>query len=361
LLGTVKEGSITKAQYRWLSDGTKAGVRNTATGTLGYEYLGSLIYKRTGSSTVALEGTAFGGGRINKTSSSYEVNYQIADHLGSPRVVFKDTNTILARNDYYAFGKRHANPLLPAGDDTRNRWLYNGKERQTTGNVGFFDYGARMYDPEIARWTTVDPLAEKYYSWSPYNYVMNSPVRYIDPDGRAPGDVFETVQLAAKDWGDYYNGASILRGVEFGSTIYKTIVDGETGYAYSVANEGRADRVTLSQPDNGETVVADIHSHGEYLSSSDNDFSSGDKWGNYKAKRDGYLTTPDGSLKKYDPYTTETSIISTELPSDPKDISRKNEKVPVDILREEAYQMRNSLEQKKETYKNSFQNYMRRY
>jgi RHS repeat-associated protein len=95
----------------------------------------------------------------------------------------------LSRNDYYAFGKRHANPGLPVGDDTRNRWLYNGKERQTTGNVGFFDYGARMYDPEIARWTTVDPLAEKYYSDSPYVYVGNNPISRIDPDGKKWVDV----------------------------------------------------------------------------------------------------------------------------------------------------------------------------
>jgi RHS repeat-associated protein len=246
LLGTVKEGSTTKAQYRWLADGTKAGVRNTATGTLGYEYLGSLIYKRTGSSTVALEGTAFGGGRINKTSSSYEVNYQIADHLGSPRVVFKDATTILARNDYYAFGKRHANPGLPVGDDTRNRWLYNGKERQTTGNVGFFDYGARMYDPEIARWTTVDPLAEKYYSWTPYVYVGNNPVRFIDPTGMSWKDGWQYLkqsfslntslgfQIAGKvKIGDIKVGGEL----NFGSMDILTV--GNNGIDINIANGDR--------------------------------------------------------------------------------------------------------------------------
>lgn len=45
------------------------------------------------------------------------------------------------------------------------------------------DYGARFYDPAIARWTTVDPLAEKYLSISPYVYVANNPLSNIDPDG----------------------------------------------------------------------------------------------------------------------------------------------------------------------------------
>ena len=30
-------------------------------------------------------------------------------------------------------------------------------------------------------WFTPDPLAEKYYHISPYAYVLNNPIRYIDP------------------------------------------------------------------------------------------------------------------------------------------------------------------------------------
>ena len=44
------------------------------------------------------------------------------------------------------------------------------------------------------RFTTNDPLAEKYYSMSPYTYCADNPVKFIDPNGMeyAPGDLFKT-------------------------------------------------------------------------------------------------------------------------------------------------------------------------
>ena len=40
----------------------------------------------------------------------------------------------------------------------------------------------------VQLWLSIDPLAEKFPAWSPYNYTMNSPVNLIDPDGRSPKD-----------------------------------------------------------------------------------------------------------------------------------------------------------------------------
>ena len=48
----------------------------------------------------------------------------------------------------------------------------------------YYYYGAKQYDPQRAQWTGIDPLADKYYGISPFAYVANNPVKYIDPDGR---------------------------------------------------------------------------------------------------------------------------------------------------------------------------------
>jgi RHS repeat-associated protein len=64
-----------------------------------------------------------------------------------------------------------------------NQYQYNGKELQDELDLGWLDYGMRMYQPEIGRWGAVDPLAEKYYPVTPYAYVANSPVSLMDPNG----------------------------------------------------------------------------------------------------------------------------------------------------------------------------------
>ena len=62
--------------------------------------------------------------------------------------------------------------------------MFSGKEYQDAnlgdGPLGLYDFGARFYDPAIARWLTQDPLRQFL---SPYLYCANSPVNFFDPTG----------------------------------------------------------------------------------------------------------------------------------------------------------------------------------
>ena len=74
---------------------------------------------------------------------------------------------VIGVNDYYPFGLTFNSYIRE--NSLTNRYLYNGKEKQDELDLGWMDYGARMYIPEIGRWGVIDPLSEKMRRWSPYN------------------------------------------------------------------------------------------------------------------------------------------------------------------------------------------------
>jgi RHS repeat-associated protein len=126
------------------------------------------------------------GRALPNGTTDYNYEYNLRDHLGNTRVTFDTYTAGAARqvqtDDYFPFGME----ILTGTASPKNEYLYNGKELQE--NLQWYDYGARFYDPVIARWTSVDPSAENDASYSPYIYGFNNPMRFTDPDGRWPDD-----------------------------------------------------------------------------------------------------------------------------------------------------------------------------
>ena len=79
-----------------------------------------------------------------------------------------------------------------------------------------YDYGARQHDPILCRWDRIDPLCEKYYPYSPYNYCLNNPIKNTDPDGK----VVETAWDAANVVMDV---ASCAKNVATSNYIYAAV------------------------------------------------------------------------------------------------------------------------------------------
>ena len=200
---TDASGQTVKARYSYLADGTKLSVRD-AQGD-GLSYRGSFVYTVDGTPgstavTENLESIAHDEGRFialspssGTTTTQFIDTWHVRDYLGSVRTILDITqdetavtdasSVILEQNDYLPFGTRVN--LSAQAYDPANRYRFNGKEEQVTGSLGLTDYGARLYDNLLPRWTTPDPLAEKYYSISPYAFCNNNPVNFVDPDGES--------------------------------------------------------------------------------------------------------------------------------------------------------------------------------
>jgi RHS repeat-associated protein len=90
---------------------------------------------------------------------------------------------VLQEDHYFPFGMQMNLLGFQRMVSKENKYLYNGKERQTDFDLDWYDYGARMYDAQIGRFHVQDRYSEKYLDFSPYQYAANNSISNIDING----------------------------------------------------------------------------------------------------------------------------------------------------------------------------------
>jgi RHS repeat-associated protein len=157
-----------------------------------YDYSGQRIKKTAGSSTTIYIGKLYecnngvctkhifaGSTRIaSKKITDTDTLYYHTDHLGSSTVITKQDGTIAQETYYYPFGETRYN----SGDATN--YKYTGQEEDP--ETGLYYYGARYYDPIIGRFITADSIVPEPFNpqaLNRYSYVLNNPLKYVDPTG----------------------------------------------------------------------------------------------------------------------------------------------------------------------------------
>ena len=121
-----------------------------------------------------------------------DVYFYHSDHLGSASWITDSAGQAIQHLQYLPFGEPYVNQRT---SNYSERFTFTGKERDEETGYGYF--GARYMDHELmTMWLSVDPMADKYPSISPYVYCAWNPVKLTDPDGE---EIYPTQTSAKQD------------------------------------------------------------------------------------------------------------------------------------------------------------------
>ena len=156
------------------------------TETVDYLLGGSLVMRNGKIDKVLFDGGYAQATAVNKTTKDkFAFYYYNQDHLGNNREVVDAKGVVQQVTNYYPFGAPYADATAVKGAAVQP-YKYNGKELDLMHGLNTYDYGARQYDPILARWDRMDSRCEDFYVVSPYVYANNNPLKFIDPDGNSP-------------------------------------------------------------------------------------------------------------------------------------------------------------------------------
>ena len=144
------------------------------------DYVGNKIYENNVLKRILVDGGYYESGNYY---------FYITDHLGNNRIVANAAASVVQSTQYYPFGSSFADGM----ETNTQPYKYNGKELDTRNGLNMYDYSARWKSDWS--FSTMDPLAELEYAWSPYAYVVNNPLRWIDPSGMKKGDPDDPIEL----------------------------------------------------------------------------------------------------------------------------------------------------------------------
>ncbi len=167
------DGETTEFVYSgvWSSKNRAEKIATAATTV----YIGG-IYEQTGSSSTKY---IFAGGTRVAVKTDTETYYYYQDHLGSTRVVTNSSGANVEEIHYYPYGET----LSDTGSvSVKHKFTSQELDRET----GLYYYGARYYDPVLARFISADPIVPdptNPQALNRYSYVLNNPLKYIDPNG----------------------------------------------------------------------------------------------------------------------------------------------------------------------------------
>lgn len=167
-----------------------------------------------------LEGLGTG---VNLNFIRDEKFFELGNHLGNVLATVTDRkkgvsadgnvvehyeSDVASAQDYYPFGMMQPGRTMSTDD---YRYGFNGKERddEVKGEGNSLDFGGRVYDSRTGRWLSKDPLQAKYPGLSPYNYAGNSPLIFIDPNGKEI-----ILSGTAKDMNAFVTKLQVLTGLE---------------------------------------------------------------------------------------------------------------------------------------------------